>query len=471
LATLADFTLSQSSDAAEITKIFVFQPKKEASTMSKVEAKNDTSNTVTITLDGDTGHIIVKSKDGKGIADIHDFGILYTGGGTQTFYLGRNSRTTDLQLGGNGVPGVICVSPASETIGGLIHQPIGTIHLDGQDGVISLRKGKQSTIVLNSKLGNMQLGGGGTGAPAGDLFVLPADGNNATIHLAGQDGVISLMQDNGQERLRLDGHWGDILLGGNGEGGGFFVYPKSANNIGDLSQASIIVDGESRRIALKNSDGTEIIGLQPAAGVLGESGRIALKNDLGNEIICLQPVAGFAPVVNPNDLGLVTSDAGQIVLSNFTGVNTVILDGAHGDIVLQNADCAEEFDIAAAENVEPGTVMVLDQEGKLQQSREAYDKKVAGVISGAGDYKPGIVLDKQHSQNKRLPVALVGKVYCKVDAESSPIAVGDVLTTSSTPGHAMKACDPLRAFGAVIGKALRPIIAGQGLIPILIALQ
>jgi hypothetical protein len=58
-----------------------------------------------------------------------------------------------------------------------------------------------------------------------------------------------------------------------------------------------------------------------------------------------------------------------------------------------------------------------------------------------------------------------------VDAQYSSIDVGDLLTTSPTPGHAMKASDPLRAFGAVIGKALRPLGSGRGLIPILIALR
>ncbi len=65
----------------------------------------------------------------------------------------------------------------------------------------------------------------------------------------------------------------------------------------------------------------------------------------------------------------------------------------------------------------------------------------------------------------------MGRVYCKADAQHSPIAVGDLLTTSSTRGHAMKAEDPLKAFGSVIGKALRPLQGGQALIPILIALQ
>ena len=58
-----------------------------------------------------------------------------------------------------------------------------------------------------------------------------------------------------------------------------------------------------------------------------------------------------------------------------------------------------------------------------------------------------------------------------MDAGSSSIEVGDLLTTSPTPGHAMKAEDPLRAFGAVIGKALRPWKEGTGMIPVLIALQ
>jgi hypothetical protein len=142
-----------------------------------------------------------------------------------------------------------------------------------------------------------------------------------------------------------------------------------------------------------------------------------------------------------------------------------------GDIRLLNADCAEDFDIAGLEAIEPGTVMVLGEEGALMPSDRAYDKRVAGVISGAGWYKPGIVLDKQPSRGNRSPIGLLGKVFCKVDAGPAPVEVGDLLTTSDTPGHAMKAGDSAKAFGSVIGKALRPLAEGRGLIPILIALQ
>jgi len=141
------------------------------------------------------------------------------------------------------------------------------------------------------------------------------------------------------------------------------------------------------------------------------------------------------------------------------------------DAFFFGADCAEDFDIADAETVEPGMVMVIDKGGALRPCQEAYDRKVTGVVSGAGDHKPGIVLDKQTSTSKRLPIGLVGKVYCRVDAEHGPINVGDLLTTSSTAGHAMKADDPTRALGALIGKALQSLKNGRGLIPILIALK
>ncbi|MBL8291043.1 MAG: hypothetical protein JNN08_04365 [Bryobacterales bacterium] len=141
------------------------------------------------------------------------------------------------------------------------------------------------------------------------------------------------------------------------------------------------------------------------------------------------------------------------------------------DIVLPNADCAEDFDVVDPDAAEAGTVMVLDCDGALRVSTEAYDRHVAGIISGAGDYKPGIVLDKQHSQTGRKPIALIGKVFCKVDANYGPIQVGDLLTTSPSAGHAMKASDAMRAMGAVVGKALRALDNGRATIPVLVALQ
>jgi hypothetical protein len=92
-------------------------------------------------------------------------------------------------------------------------------------------------------------------------------------------------------------------------------------------------------------------------------------------------------------------------------------------------------------------------------------------VSGGGEYRTAIVLDKRASDKDRVPIALIGKVYCKVDAQYGAIEVGDLLTSSQTPGHAMRASEGNRAFGAILGKALRPFRGGRGLIPILVALQ
>jgi hypothetical protein len=205
--------------------------------------------------------------------------------------------------------------------------------------------------------------------------------------------------------------------------------------------------------------------LQPdrGCGVQGESrGGIGVYGSSDN---------GFGiKAVSQNNVGL--SAEGSVLAAFFRGSvqiagDLTILNG--GDIRL--ADFAEDFDIAGLEEIEPGSVVVLDDEGSVQASRTAYDRKVAGVVSGAGNFRSAITLDRYESQGMRIAIALMGKVYCKVDAQYCAIGVGDLLTTSETLGHAMKALDPLKAFGAVIGKALRPLISGQGTIPVLVALQ
>ncbi|WON74184.1 hypothetical protein [Nitrosospira sp. Is2] len=143
-----------------------------------------------------------------------------------------------------------------------------------------------------------------------------------------------------------------------------------------------------------------------------------------------------------------------------------------GDCFFPGADFAEDFTIRQEAVATPGTVMALSETGELVPCRVPYDTTVVGVVPGAGTFRTGITMDKQEeSVARREPVALVGKVFCNADASYGAIEVGDLLTSSPTPGHAMKASDPARAFGSVIGKAMAPLDEGCGLIPILISLQ
>jgi hypothetical protein len=242
--------------------------------------------------------------------------------------------------------------------------------------------------------------------------------------------------------------------------------PKGTNLLGP---ERIRLTATTGSVELKSEGGANTINLNGATAdvVLGganQDGNLLIRNAAGDNTINLN--GGTADIA----LGGKGQDA-NVFIRNGSGNNTITLDGKAGDIILANADCAEEFDIVDPREVEPGTVVVLNEDGLLRASQDAYDTKVAGVISGAGACKPAIILDRRQSQTSRMPVALVGKVYCKVDAQHGPIEVGDLLTTSVTAGHAMKADDPRRAFGAVLGKALHPLREGRGLIPVLIALQ
>jgi len=166
--------------------------------------------------------------------------------------------------------------------------------------------------------------------------------------------------------------------------------------------------------------------------------------------------------------------AGDVRVTGDITVKGVTASGniTAADVILSGADCAEEFDVVNAGELEPGTVVVFNEKGAVSHSILPYNKRVAGVISGAGNYRPGVVLGRGGSSGEgKVPVALVGRVYCKVDASYSPIEVGDMLTTSPTSGFAMKVSDPSRAFGAVIGKALGGLDRGTGLIPMLVTLQ
>jgi hypothetical protein len=138
------------------------------------------------------------------------------------------------------------------------------------------------------------------------------------------------------------------------------------------------------------------------------------------------------------------------------------------------SDLAEPFDIAGAVRVEPGLLMVIDSDrpGKLKVSDRAYDRKVAGVVSGAGGIKPGMHMTQENlSGEDSVPVALTGRAYAWADACNNAIEPGDLLTTSSRPGHAMKVTDHERASGAVIGKAMTGLADGTGLVLVLVNLQ
>jgi hypothetical protein len=149
----------------------------------------------------------------------------------------------------------------------------------------------------------------------------------------------------------------------------------------------------------------------------------------------------------------------------------------HSLQITGGADFAENFDLsgtAMTEVAQPGMVVSIDPAapGKLALSSQAYDRRVAGVISGAGGVKPGMMMSQEGTMaDGKHPVALSGRVYVWVDAAHGAIEPGDLLTTAATLGHAMKVADATKAQGAIIGKAMTGLKDGKGLVLALVTLQ
>lgn len=256
---------------------------------------------------------------------------------------------------------------------------------------------------------------------------------------------------------------GEAVRGESGSSGNAAISGVQTNADSDVAAG---IYGESR------GGGAGVAGVNNSAGAkFGPGGYFSSAQTEGihaeTTSLANAAVAGYQK--NPNGTG--AAIYGEHIsggLAAFFKGNVIVT----GDITFPGADFAEDFTMESEAIVEPGTVMMLNSAGELMPCTRSYERKVVGVIAGGGSYRTGILMDKQaEDSSRRQPIALVGKVFCKVDAAYGSIEVGDLLTSSDTPGHAMKASDPARAFGAVIGKAMASLDCGAGLIPILICLQ
>jgi hypothetical protein len=143
---------------------------------------------------------------------------------------------------------------------------------------------------------------------------------------------------------------------------------------------------------------------------------------------------------------------------------------ADGTITSGGADFAERFevigDVAA---YEPGDVLQIspDADRHLELATEPYSRRIAGVYAT----KPGVLLGTLAPETS-VPLGVVGVVPTKVTGEGGPIFRGDLLVTSSTPGHAMKGDPEHIGVGMVIGRALQAFDGeGHGLIEVLVNVQ
>jgi hypothetical protein len=329
---------------------------------------------------------------------------------------------------------------------------------------------------LNGKDGTA--GASLTTSAGGSLTLYQKDGNTGALLDGDYNGYgrIDLRSTNGSVRARI--------LGGPGAGSLSLYEADGTETVSVGSQGS-------GAITLRQGDGSAGIGISANNGSGG--GGLSVYRDNGTFAgqFTVSGNAGFLGLANSAGnnkfvgVGATAAGGAALYLYDSTGAATIVLDsdqGNEGRITTQvltitgGSDLSENFDVNASdEELKPGMIVSIDPSntGELVLSSKAYDKTVAGIISGAGGVKPGMTMGQAGTKaDGKHPVALTGRVYCYVDADAAgAIEPGDLITTSPTAGHGMKAADQSRSHGSIIGKAMSSLDKGRGLVLVLVNLQ
>ena len=319
------------------------------------------------------------------------------------------------------------------------------------------------------------------GPLSGSMDVFDTSGT-LTFIVDGAEGTegaqLNMYQANGARTIQLDAE-----VGANG-GGYLGLYENDGT---ELVTATANGNGN---IVLRQGDGSTGLGLSGNNGTGG--GGVSVYRDNGTFAgqMTVSGTSGFFGLANSAGVnrfvavGANAAGGAALYLTDSTGATTITLDSDQnneGRITTQvltitgGSDLSENFDVnAEKDELQSGMIVSIDSKnpGELVLAREAYDAKVAGILSGAGGVKPGMLMGQKGTKaDGKHPVALTGRVYCHVDASHGAIEPGDMITTSTTPGHGMKATNRDRAFGSIIGKAMTGLAEGKGLVLVLVNLQ
>jgi len=428
----------------------------------KLEILNNASE-VTITLRGGNGVVTVGDSGKRGIIDIND------SSGTRVFRL--NGNDANLRAGGLSNAGVVEICDGGDK---------SRVVIDGGAGDVRVKDAAGNTLFhFDSSQAALYLGGQGN---EGDLVV--RDGaNKERIKLDSGKGDVWVKNAAGKTLFHFDSTYAALYLGGQGNEGDLVVRDGA-------NKERIKLDGGQGDVWVKNAAGKTLFHFDSKYAALylggqGNEGDLIVRDEANKERIKLDGGQGDIRIKDAAGTSLFHFDSafaalylggqgneGDLIVRNGAGDQTIKLDGGGGDIILSNADAAEDFEVANAAEASAGTVMVLAHDGRLEPCAGAYDRRVVGVVSGAGQYRPGIVFDRGESAAEgRVPISIMGKVSCRVDARYGSIRVGDLLTSSPTAGCAMKSSDPLQASGSILGKALSPLDDGEDLVEMLVSLQ
>jgi YVTN family beta-propeller protein len=253
----------------------------------------------------------------------------------------------------------------------------------------------------------------------------------------------------------------------------------TAGDTGAACPYGITFDPSGRNVFVANFDSNNVMILDAETHVLLHKLRVGFSpSDVG-----VSPDGLEAYVLNSDSesISVIDVNEGEVVATislrelgtpetastfRVTSRGNVLTDGTFFGAAFETgkADVAEW--VAVSEPVDVGDVLELDPSGTTlyRVACTPCSSLVAGVVST----EPGVVLGQHGTFEQSALLALTGIVPVKVTDEGGPILPGDLLVTSSIPGHAMRWPGPDPCPCALVGKALEPMTDEAGVILVLL---
>ena len=343
----------------------------------------------------------------------------------------------------------------------------GTIEHDDLAEVLPDQHHPQVFEVLGDDIKNLNSGnvlilpgnlGVGTAAPASKLHVA----GEATFSFGGIGRILASTPSNfpGLIALSNNQHRREIIFDTSS------IRLLTSTNSGPSPGSNGVRINEAGTVSVGNAALGATLFLIPNDGGLGA--RISMRDSTDANTVEIQAQhqhdGGRILLRNPNNTSALIQIDSNWEDSGDSRIVTNVIEITGG------SDLSEQFDVRG--DVAPGMAVSIDpdNEGRLVVSTRAYDRAVAGIVSGANEVKPGLLMAQRGSPaDGDHPIALSGRVYCLADTSRADIRPGDLITTSDRPGHCMRAKSQRKAQGAILGKALSGV--QDGMILVLVNLQ
>jgi len=407
-----------------------------------------------------------------------------------TAFNGNNARWLDIQVEGPGDVSYTTLSPRQP----ISPSPYAIFALSGGGGGLTLPFAGSSSqaspafsVSNSNSSGSAVYGEGGLAGIEGTGGGLSGVYGHSTVEY-GVYGTSSAGASGGVRGANFGSGPGVEGVGGSG-GTGYGVAGTSGSapgvyghSLGGAAGVYGINDfGSGAGLEGHSTNGFGIYGTASAATKAGVFGQMFIDNTAGvlgrseSSGPSAQGVFGYASNAGVGVLGISEGNDGVQARSNAAGHSGIwgySTNAAGYGGAFSNSGGGVALLVSGLAQI--GTVLEIvgDDQGSLRESRSAYDPRVAGVVSGAHGMPAGVVLEgHEFDAAGKVQVAMSGRVWVQCDATRAPIHVGDLLTTSDERGRAMRATDPARSTGAILGKAMTNLEGGHGLVLVLVSLQ